>query len=161
LERYWSLDFTPGHDAPPIDEAAQRVRELLTTAVRKRLISDVPVGAFLSGGVDSTIVVGLMSQLGHRVKTFSIGFAGDPRYDETHFARLVAERFNTEHHEFVLQPSDIQLVERLVWHHDGPFGDSSAVPTYMVSQLTRQQVTVALNGDGGDEAFAGYTRFHA
>ena len=125
-------------------------------------MSDVPLGAFLSGGVDSTIVVGLMSRLiAAPVKTFSIGFEGDPAYDETSYARMAAERFRTDHTEFRVSPSAIDLVDTLVWHHDGPFGDSSAVPTYLVSKLTREHVTVVLTGDGGDELFAGYLRFYA
>ena len=95
------------------------------------------------------------------VRTFSIGFAGDPRFDERAYARLAARRFGTVHTEFVVEPSAVDLVERLVWHHDGPFADSSAIPTYLLSRLTRQHVTVALNGDGGDEIFAGYLRFYA
>ena len=111
-------------------EAAAGVRERLTRAVECRLMSDVPLGAFLSGGLDSTIVVGLMSRLMNEpVKTFSIGFEGDPAFDETRYARMVAEKFKTDHTEFRVSPSAIDLVEKLVWHHDGPFGDSSAVPT--------------------------------
>jgi asparagine synthase (glutamine-hydrolysing) len=158
---YWSVDFRPRDRPVSESEAAEQVRELLTAAVRKRLVADVPIGAFLSGGLDSTIVVGLMSASVPRVRTFSIGFAGDPRYDETHYARLAARAFGTDHTEFRVTPSDFQLVEKLVWQHDGPFGDSSAIPTYVVSRLTRQEVTVALNGDGGDELFAGYLRFWA
>jgi asparagine synthase (glutamine-hydrolysing) len=158
-ERYWSFDFQARVPSPSESEAAERVRALLTDAVRKRMVADVPVGAFLSGGIDSTIVVGLMRRLGHRVRTFSIGFEGDPRYDETHYARIAARAYDTEHTEFRVRPSDFELVEKLVWHHDGPFGDSSAIPTYVVSRLTREHVTVALNGDGGDELFAGYLRF--
>ena len=125
-------------------------------------MSDVPLGAFLSGGVDSTIVVGLMAGLTREpVKTFSIGFEGDAAYDETAHAREVAERFHTDHTEFRVSPSAVGLIDTLLWHHDGPFGDSSAIPTYLVSQLTRQHVTVVLTGDGGDEVFAGYLRFHA
>ena len=134
----------------------------MTAAVERRLMSDVPLGAFLSGGVDSTIVVGLMSRLLDRpVKTFSIGFKDSPAYDETSYARLAADRFKTDHTEFIVEPGAFDLIEKLVWHHDGPFGDSSAVPTYIVSQLTRRSVTVVLNGDGGDELFAGYLRFYA
>jgi asparagine synthase (glutamine-hydrolysing) len=130
--------------------------------VARRLVSDVPLGAFLSGGIDSTVVVGLMSRLTNApVKTFSIGFEGDSAYDETAFARQVAERFRTEHTEFRVAPSAVNLIDTLVWHHDGPFGDSSAIPTYLVSRLTREHVTVVLTGDGGDEVFAGYLRFHA
>lgn len=142
--------------------AVARVRSLVTQAVERRLLSDVPLGAFLSGGVDSTIVVGLMAGLMREpVKTFSIGFEDDAAYDETEYARQVAERFHTNHTEFRVTPSAIGLLDTLIWHHDGPFGDSSAIPTYLVSQLTRQHVTVVLTGDGGDEVFAGYRRFHA
>jgi asparagine synthase (glutamine-hydrolysing) len=138
------------------------LRDLVTRAVERRLVSDVPLGAFLSGGLDSTIVVGLMSRLTSApVKTFSIGFEGDPAYDETNYARSAAARFRTDHTEFKVSPSAIDLIERLIWHYDGPFGDSSAVPTYIVSQLTRRHVTVVLTGDGGDELFAGYLRFYA
>jgi len=162
--RYWQLQYPHPRDVRPIDrrEAAAGVRERLTRAVERRLESDVPLGAFLSGGLDSTIVVGLMSRLmSEPVKTFSIGFEGDPAYDETAYARMAAERFKTEHTEFRVSPSAIDLIEKLVWHHDGPFGDSSAVPTYIVSKLTREKVTVVLTGDGGDELFAGYLRFYA
>ena len=162
--RYWQLEYPKEHDVRPIDrrEAIAGVRERVTRAVERRLISDVPLGAFLSGGLDSTIVVGIMSRLmSEPVKTFSIGFEGDPAYDETSYARMVAERFKTDHTEFRVSPSAIDLVEKLVWHHDGPFGDSSAVPTYIVSKLTREKVTVVLTGDGGDELFAGYLRFYA
>jgi asparagine synthase (glutamine-hydrolysing) len=163
VSRYWSVSFAVATDRPPPSEAeaAENIRHLMGEAVRKRLVADVPVGAFLSGGLDSTIVVGLMAQQSARVRTFSIGFSGDARYDETHFARAAARAFGTEHMEFQVTPGDFQLVEKLVWHHDGPFGDSSAIPTYVVSRLTRDQVTVALSGDGGDELFAGYLRFWA
>jgi asparagine synthase (glutamine-hydrolysing) len=163
---YWALEFPDEKSAPRENHeraaVKAKLRALMTDAVRRRLISDVPLGAFLSGGVDSTIVVGLMSQLIDRpVKTFSIGFKDSPGYDETAYARLVAERFKTDHTEFIVEPGAFDLIDKLVWHHDGPFGDSSAVPTYLVSQLTRQQVTVVLTGDGGDELFAGYLRFYA
>ncbi len=95
-----------------------------------------------------------------RVKTFTIGFAGGREYDEREHARVVAERFGTEHTEFVVEPKALDLIDRLVWHHDGPFGDSSAIPTYLLCELTRRHVTVALNGDGGDEVFGGYLRFY-
>jgi asparagine synthase (glutamine-hydrolysing) len=162
--KYWRLTFPDAGSAPACDHRAarERVRELVTAAVSRRLVSDVPLGAFLSAGVDSAIVVGLMSRLmNQRVKTFTIGFEGDASYDETVAARQVAARFNTDHTEFRVKPSAVDLVDRLVWHHDGPFGDSSAIPTFLVSQLTRQHVTVVLTGDGGDELFAGYLRFRA
>ena len=163
---YWALAFPEKHAVPRenYDRPAvkAKLRRLMTEAVKRRLVADVPLGAFLSGGVDSTIIVGLMSQLLERpVKTFSIGFKDSPGYDETAFARLVAQRFKTDHTEFIVEPGAFDLIEKLVWHHDGPFGDSSAVPTFIVSQLTRQQVTVVLTGDGGDELFAGYLRFYA
>jgi asparagine synthase (glutamine-hydrolysing) len=158
---YWSVRFTNGatRDAR---EAEERFRGLLEAAVARRLVSDVPLGAFLSGGLDSSAVVALMARRASgRVKTFTIGFAGAPEYDETHHARVVAERFSTDHTEFVVEPKALDLVDRLVWYHDGPFLDSSAVPTYLLSELTRSRVTVALNGDGGDEVFAGYLRLYA
>jgi len=163
LRRYWDLDFSQqsGRELP-MEDAVRRIRDLLTEAVRKRLVADVPLGAFLSGGIDSSIVVGLMSRLMQKpVKTFSIGFTGDKTFDETSYARLVARQFRTDHTEFIVEPKAINLIEPLVWHHDGPFGDSSAIPTYIIAQLTREHVTVALNGDGGDELFAGYLRFYA
>jgi asparagine synthase (glutamine-hydrolysing) len=161
--RYWDLEFSPAPGrAPSLTEATDRVRTLVTDAVEKRLVSDVPIGAFLSGGIDSSIVVGLMSRLMDRpVKTFSIGFTGDPDFDETRYARIVAGHFHTDHTEFIVEPHAINLIEPLVWQHDGPFGDPSTVPTFILSRLTREHVTVALNGDGGDELFAGYLRFHA
>ncbi|OLC48196.1 MAG: asparagine synthase (glutamine-hydrolyzing) [Acidobacteria bacterium 13_1_40CM_65_14] len=162
--RYWQIEFPRAADVKPIPahEAAAGVRERMARAVERRLISDVPLGAFLSGGIDSTIVVGLMSRvMAAPVKTFSIGFEGDPAYDETAYARLAAERFKTEHTEFRVLPASGDLIDTLIWHHDGPFGDSSAVPTYLVSKLARAHVTVVLTGDGGDELFAGYRRFWA
>jgi asparagine synthase (glutamine-hydrolysing) len=158
---YWSVRFTAGafRDGREVEE---RLRDLLEAAVVRRLVSDVPLGAFLSGGLDSSTVVALMARgAGGRVKTFTIGFAGAREYDERRHARVVAERFSTDHTEFVVEPRALDIVDRLVWHHDGPFGDSSAVPTYLLSELTRSSVTVALNGDGGDEVFAGYLRLYA
>jgi asparagine synthase (glutamine-hydrolysing) len=159
---YWRLPFSPvsnGH-SPSAPQAAQRVRELLREAVQRRLISDVPLGALLSGGLDSSIVVGVMSQLVREpVRTFTIGMADDPSFDERPYAEMAARHFGTDHTEFVVKPDAVALMEQLIWHHDQPYGDSSAIPTYLVSKLARQQVTVVLNGDGGDEVFAGYERF--
>jgi asparagine synthase (glutamine-hydrolysing) len=133
----------------------------MTSSVEMRLQSEVPLGAFLSGGIDSTIVVGLMSQLASEpVRTFSIGFPVS-EFDETNYARMAAERFGTIHQEFQVRPDAMAILPRLVWHYDEPFADSSAVPTWYVSQLTRQSVTVALTGDGGDELFLGYPRYLA
>lgn len=160
IERYWDLPFAPVcHD----DEqtAIERTRELLRDAVKVRLMSDVPLGAFLSGGVDSSLVVGLMSQLLEQpVKTFSIGFVEDG-YSELSYARQVAQHFHTEHHEFCVRPDLIEVLPRLVWACDEPFADSSMLPTYYVSKLAREHVTVVLTGDGGDEIFGGYTRYES
>ncbi len=163
LERYYEPQLGEGpRDERPEPVVLADVRRALEDAVARRMVADVPVGAFLSGGIDSTIVVGLMQRLtGTRVRTFSIGFAGDPRYDETHYARIAARAFGTDHTEHTVRATDLDLVDRLIWLHDGPFGDSSAVPTYLVSGLARQHVTVALTGDGGDELFAGYLRLAA
>jgi len=160
-QRYWRARFTSDGSGMGDAEAEERFVSLLQTAVERRLVADVPLGAFLSGGLDSSSVVALMARAaGSRVKTFTIGFAGGAEYDERAHARLVAESFATEHTEFVVEPKALDLVDRLVYHHDGPFGDSSAVPTYLLSELTRTRVTVALNGDGGDEVFAGYLRLY-
>lgn len=161
ITTYWRAQFGVEQTHDSFDAAVARVRALTTAAVERRLESDVPLGAFLSGGIDSTIIVGLMARALGRVRTFSIGFAGDARYDETAYARIAARAFGTEHTEFTLEPSSFELVETLVRHHDGPFGDSSAIPTYVVAGLTRKHVTVALTGDGGDELFCGYSRFLA
>ena len=161
---YWSLPEPGTGTAPRTDrEAADQARELLTQAVRRRLISDVPLGAFLSGGLDSSVVVCLLSKLatGEPPRTFSIRFEGDERYNEADFANQAAERFGTRHQLFTVTAQSFDLLEKLVWHHDQPLGDSSAIPTYLLSRLTRSQVTVALTGDGGDELFAGYDRFSA
>jgi asparagine synthase (glutamine-hydrolysing) len=161
VHQYW----TPPHEANGIRrlaEAVEGLKPLVREAVRKRLISDVPLGAFLSGGMDSTVVVGVMSELLSRpVKTFSIGFEDAPEYDELAYAEEVAKRFECHHTSFRVRPPGPELLETLVNHHDGPFGDSSAIPTYIVSRLARGEVTVALNGDGGDELFCGYSRLAA
>ena len=161
VRRYWSHPAPGGVSSPVVQaEAVSTVRELVTAAVAKRLIADVPLGAFLSGGMDSSVVVAVMSRLtGAPVRTFSLGFAGDAQFDETPYARAVAQHLGSDHTDFIVEPKAVDLVERLVHHHDGPFGDSSAIPTFLVSELARRDVTVALNGDGGDEVFAGYPRF--
>ncbi len=160
IDSYWQPNFNL-EETRPYRDYADELRELLTEAVRKRLQSDVPLGAFLSGGVDSTIIVGLMQSLvDEPVRTFSIGFPV-PEYDETSYARVAAERFGTVHEEFRVDPDAVGILDKLVWHYDEPFADSSAVPTWCVSELTRRHVTVALTGDGGDELFAGYPRYRA
>jgi asparagine synthase (glutamine-hydrolysing) len=160
LQQYWSLRYGP---KPSIseDDAVEALREKLTEAVRIRMISDVPLGAFLSGGMDSSIVVGLMAKVSDRpVKTFSIGFR-EAAYNELDHAKRVAELWSTDHHQFVVEPDALEVLPLLVRHYGEPYADSSAVPTFYVSKVTRSGVTVALNGDGGDENFAGYDRYLA
>jgi asparagine synthase (glutamine-hydrolysing) len=158
--RYW--DPMTSASGPTPGEPRETLAPLLREATRRRLVADVPLGAFLSGGIDSSIVVGLMSQLSDEpVLTFSAGFPDDPTYDERPHARSVAEHFGTRHTEFAVQVDAVSLIDRLLWHHDQPYADSSAIPTYLVSQLAREHVTVALTGDGGDEVFGGYERFRA
>lgn len=159
LRRYWELSSLPDR-SEPFDYYEEGLREVLAEAVRLRLRSDVPVGAFLSGGVDSTLVVGLMSRLISPVRTFSVGFP-DARFDETAYARKAAAAFGTAHTEETVDALSVDPDEllKLVWYMDEPFGDSSFIPTYWVSKAARRHVTVALSGDGGDELFAGYPRY--
>ena len=158
VKQYWDFEFRSEESRSEADYL-EELRALLDESVRLRLISDVPLGAFLSGGIDSSTVVGLMSRhMSQPVKTFSIGFHEDS-YNELKYARLTAEKFGTDHHEFFVTPDICEVVDELVWHFDEPFADSSAIPTYMVSKLARDHVTVVLSGDGGDELFAGYTRY--
>jgi asparagine synthase (glutamine-hydrolysing) len=162
--RFWDPRFPRrGEEAAvSMGEAAARVRELLTDAVRKRLVADVPLGVLLSGGVDSSAIAALMARLvPGRVKTFTAGFEGDAFFDERAHAREVAAHIGSEHRDSVVAPHAAALMETLLHHHDEPFGDSSALPTYLVAREARRHVTVALNGDGGDETFGGYNRFHA
>ena len=157
---YWRVP-TPRPFDGTYNDARERLGELLTQAVQRRLIADVPLGAFLSGGVDSSLVVALMRRLGvSPLRTFSIGFT-DARYDETAYARKVAELFETEHHEHTVTPQAREILDTLAWHYDEPFADSSAIPTLYLSRWTRASVTVALTGDAGDECFAGYDRYRA
>jgi len=157
--RYWRLRRDRKLERTEA-EWCQEILARLEEAVRLRLVSDVPLGAFLSGGIDSSAVVAMMSHAAGVIKTFSIGFE-EPEYDELRYARLVAERFGTDHHELVVRPDASAILPKLTWHYDEPFGDSSAVPTYYVAQMTRRYVTVALNGDAGDENFGGYDRYVA
>lgn len=160
VERYWALRYQPKLRLSE-DDAVDAVQEALDRAVKDRLVSDVPLGAFLSGGIDSGTVVALMAQHSSQpVRTFSIGFP-EERYNELPAARIVAERYGTQHEEFVVEPDAISILPRLVWHYGEPYADSSALPTYYLAQMTRRHVTVALNGDGGDESFGGYTRYAA
>jgi asparagine synthase (glutamine-hydrolysing) len=156
--RYWDVAFTPDEKSTE-QELVERLRELLVDAVAAHRISDVPVGAFLSGGVDSSAIVALMAEAAStRVKTFSVGFREQP-FDELHYARRVAAQFGTDHHEVILEPGVIPSLEDLAWYLDEPFGDPSAIPTFVVSKLAGTQVKVVLTGDGGDELFAGYDKY--
>ncbi len=159
LHRYWDLPEYGTYQPRNEDECLAEMEHRLTEAVRMRLVADVPLGALLSGGSDSSTVVALMARASSRpVKTFSIGFQ-NKEFDEAPYARLVAERFGTEHHELIVEPDIVETVETLTRSMEEPFGDSSALPTFLISQMARQHVTVALSGDGGDEAFAGYGRY--
>jgi asparagine synthase (glutamine-hydrolysing) len=158
VEKYWDFQYE-SVEARPEDDYLEELLALLDESVRLRLVADVPLGAFLSGGVDSSTIVALMSQHTDRpVKTFSIGFEEDG-YDELKYARVAARQFGTDHHEFIVTPEICHIVDELAWHLDEPFADSSAIPTYAVSKLAREHVKVVLSGDGGDELFAGYTRY--
>lgn len=154
---YWEISARESFTGSE-DEAAEQLREVIADAVRSHLVSDVPLGAFLSGGVDSSLVVALMAEAVPRVTTFSIGF-DEPDYDELPYAREVARHLATDHHEFVVRPDAVSILDRLIGHFDEPFADSSAIPTWYVSEMARQHVTVALSGDGGDELFGGYDRY--
>jgi asparagine synthase (glutamine-hydrolysing) len=159
--RYWTLPVAAERPAPGVSalEACDQVHNTFDQAVRMRLISDVPVGAFLSGGIDSTSVVASMAlQSPDPVKTFSIGFE-EPGFNELSLAAALARKYRTEHHQMIVRPDSVDLVSRLVRHFDEPFGDSSAIPTYLVSEFAARHVKVALTGDGGDELFAGYDSF--
>jgi asparagine synthase (glutamine-hydrolysing) len=158
IERYWTLPYAEKWPWGE-EEAAERLLAVLTAAVRLRLVADVPIGALLSGGIDSSVVVALMSQIsGRQVRTFSIGFE-EQDFNELPYARLVAERYSTDHHELVVGPQCMDVLPTLVRHYGEPYADSSALPTYYLSQLAREHVTVALTGDGADESLAGYERY--
>jgi asparagine synthase (glutamine-hydrolysing) len=158
VHQYWELPAAPSFAGTEADALAE-LRDVLAGAVRSHMIADVPLGAFLSGGIDSSLVVALMAEAsGRPVKTFSIGFE-DAGYDELPHARRVARYLGTEHHEFVVKPDALGILDRVVWHFDEPFADPSAIPTWYVSEMARRHVTVVLSGDGGDELFGGYDRY--
>ncbi len=155
---YWDLDFTPRNGKPEA-ELAHGIKEVLRDAVSSQLMSEVPLGAFLSGGIDSSAVVGTMANLLEQpVNTASIGFS-ESAFDELPYARMVAQKYRTQAHEKIVHAEAAKILDTLAWHFDEPFADSSMVPTYYVSQIARERVTVCLSGDGGDENFAGYRRY--
>ncbi|HJT19240.1 MAG TPA: asparagine synthase (glutamine-hydrolyzing), partial [Nitrospira sp.] len=158
VERYWELRFRP--DARRTEqETIEELRAKLRESIRYHLVSDVPVGAFLSGGIDSSSVVASMAmETPNRIKTFSIGFH-EQEYDELPYARLIARRFGTDHHELILEPDAVDVLDHFAWDLDEPFGDPSAIPTYLVSRLASRDVKVVLSGDGGDELFGGYDKY--
>ena len=159
-QRYWEAPL-PRKTSAPQEEIEAELLQRLRESVRMRMISDVPLGAFLSGGIDSATIVALMAKESSRpVKTFSIGFE-EEAFNELPYARLLAERYGTEHHELTVKPNAAEVIPLLVRHYNEPFADSSALPTYYLSKMTRQYVTVALSGDGGDETFAGYDNYAA
>ena len=158
-ETYWSLPRPETATPRPRREIESELLGRFDDAVRRRMVSDVPLGAFLSGGIDSASVVATMAKSSSNpIKTFTIGF-DDPDYDERRYARLVSQKYDTDHHELVVRPDAVSVLPKPVWHYGEPFADSSAVPTYYLGQFARSHVTVALNGDGGDESFLGYPRY--
>lgn len=160
LHRYWQLPSPRATRDVTVAEAVQEVRQTLGDAVQRRMVADVPLGAFLSGGVDSSVIVAEMAQRSSQpVRTFAVGFEDDHTFDERSYAREIAERFGADHTELVVKATPSDLLGKLLWHHDEPYGDSSALAVYAVSKATREHVTVVLSGDGGDEVYGGYTRF--
>jgi asparagine synthase (glutamine-hydrolysing) len=161
VERYWRLSFAPVDAQLDEADALDELDEHLDAAVAKRMVADRPLGAFLSGGIDSSLVVAAMAANSIRpVRTFTLGF-DDLSFDERHWARVAARHLGTEHTEDVVSPSAIAVLPELVWHYDEPFADASAIPTFLVAAMARRHVTVVLSGDGGDEAFGGYERYRA
>jgi asparagine synthase (glutamine-hydrolysing) len=157
--RYWRLNYSRKHVVEDRAELHEGIRDSIRRAVRRRMVADVPLGAFLSGGIDSSAVVAAMAEASTQpVKTFSIGFEHEA-FNELPFAREVAERFETDHNELIVRPDAVELLPRIVRHFGEPFADSSAIPSFYLAEATRRHVTVALNGDGGDESFAGYPRY--
>ena len=161
LQRYWKLDYATKMEGVAVGEVCERIRAAVRAATRRRLVADVPVGAFLSGGIDSSAVVAAMAEASSEpVRTFSIGF-DHADFDELRYARMIAERFGAVHEEFVVRADAVDVVPRIVRHHGEPFADAAAIPSFYLAELTRRRVTVVLNGDGGDESFGGYSRYVA
>jgi asparagine synthase (glutamine-hydrolysing) len=159
VSRYWRLQFGPKRAIEDPREVYEELRDRIRAATARRMIADVPLGAFLSGGVDSSAVVAAMAEVSSQpVKTFSVGFTSE-KFNELPLARVVAQQFATDHHELIVEPHALELIPRIVRHYGEPFADDSAIPSFYVAEMARRHVTVALNGDGGDESFAGYSRY--
>lgn len=158
-EKYWDIHFNPDSQIGEV-EWCERILDKLKESIDIRTISEVPLGAFLSGGIDSSAVVALLSKLSDEpIKTSSIGFSSD-KFNELPYAQMMVEQYATDHHQMTVEADAVDILDKLVWHYDEPFADSSVIPTYYVSKMTRERVTVALSGDGGDENFAGYRRYY-
>ena len=159
-ENYWDLSFSIKEEMSE-GEFIEELKDRLTSAVKRRMISDVPLGAFLSGGVDSSLIVAIMANISSSpIKTFSIGFK-EESYSELRYAKMVAEKYSTDHYEFIIEPNAISILPSIIWGYGEPFADSSQLATYYVANMTKTHVTVALTGDGGDESFGGYGRIAA
>jgi asparagine synthase (glutamine-hydrolysing) len=159
IERYWRLDYSRKQAPRPVQDVEEELRATIRRAVRRRMVADVPTGAFLSGGIDSSAVVAAMAEASSRpVKTFSIGFE-EERFNELPNARIVAREFATDHHELLVRPDAIEILPKVIRHYGEPFADPAAIPSFYLARFAREHVTVALNGDGGDESFAGYQRY--
>lgn len=159
IEQYWDIEFGDDESSKSEADIVEDITALLTDSIEKRLISDVPLGAYLSGGLDSSFMVGLMSKLNHSpVETFSIGF-DDGKLDESKYAEIVAKHFNTIHHQLIAKSNSVELLEKVIWHLDEPMADAATIPTYMMSELTKDFVKVVLSGEGADEVFAGYDKY--
>jgi asparagine synthase (glutamine-hydrolysing) len=159
IDRFWSLDYSSKREVDDLPALHEELRETIKRATQRRMVADVPLGAFLSGGVDSSAIVAAMAEASSEpVKTFSIGFEHQA-FDELPFARRIAQEFGTDHHEYVVKANAVEILPRIVHHYGEPFADASAIPSFYVAEITRRHVTVALNGDGGDESFAGYNRY--
>ncbi|MDR0390970.1 MAG: asparagine synthase (glutamine-hydrolyzing) [Planctomycetaceae bacterium] len=161
IKQYWKPDWNAESENISLSDWKEQLRDLVIDAVKIRMQSDVPIGAFLSGGIDSSITAGLMQQINPQpIHTFNIGFQ-QKEFDESPYAKQLADKFKTIHHQFTVTAEIEDLLPRLIWHYDEPFADSSAIPTMLLCEMTRREVTVALSGDGGDEMFAGYDRYRA
>ena len=159
IKKYWDINFNVDY-SKSYKEFQEELLFELKESVNMRMVSDVPLGAFLSGGVDSSSVVSLMSELSSNpIKTFSIGFK-EEKFNELRYAKILANKYKTEHHEFIIEPDSIDNLSKIIKMFDEPIADSSVIPTYYLSKFTRQNVTVSLSGDGGDELFAGYSSYN-